>query len=514
VLEALGGPLDPVVAPVAVMWDGKGTLIPNRSTEPLDCTLHTEEGDERSWRQEPGTDFEIGPLPLGYHDLDTGRGTTRIISAPLRAPLRFERAWGVFMPLYALRTERDWGTGDLTDLEALIGWTKGMGGEFVATLPLFAAFLDEPLDPSPYAPVSRLFWNELYIDPLRTPEFRPEWIPELEELRRAELVDFRRAYSLKRRVLEQMAATMSDRRRSKLERFTHERPHLMEYARFRGHELFHLYAQFVADEQLRSLDGLNLDLPVGVHPSGFDVERFGVFASAVSAGAPPDGLFAGGQNWGFPPLHPLKSRTDGHRYFSDCIRTIASRSSVIRIDHVMGLHRLYWVPDGHEATDGAYVRYPADELYAVLTLEAHRHGTTIVGEDLGTVPRSVRRAMRKHGLLRSYVLQFEGDRAPRRDDAAYLSTHDTPTFAAYSKDLRGAVADLAAGDASLLVVALEDLWGEEQPQNVPGATQDEYPSFRRRAAKTLEEFRDDAAIKDVLAMVDELRARRKEVVPA
>ena len=172
---------------------------------------------------------------------------------------------------------------------------------------------------------------------------------------------------------------------------------------------YHLYVQWVADTQLAEIgDSLYLDLPVGVHPLGFDPWwEPDLFVDGVEGGAPPDAFFATGQSWGFRPLHPRALRDQGYRYPVACLRHIMRRASVIRIDHVMGLHRLYWVPDGFDAVDGVYVRYRLDEMLAVIALEADRTGTAVVGEDLGTVPDEVRAGMERSRMLRSWVFEFE-----------------------------------------------------------------------------------------------------------
>jgi 4-alpha-glucanotransferase len=342
-------------------------------------------------------------------------------------------------------------------------------------------------------------------------------------------------------------------------------------------ELRHLFAQW---EFERQLDGmvtggrqkrsgthrvdLAFDLPLGVHPDGFDAwrERH-VMVEGANAGAPPDRLFTKGQDWGFAPLHPDRVREDGYRYPIACLRSLMSRARFLRLDHVMGLHRLFFVPHGMPATAGTYVRYRPDEWYAILAIESRRSGCVVVGEDLGTVPRAVRHAMRRHGVLRSYVTELElwpGNEPPLAEpphaSVASLNTHDLSPFAGYLKGrdiddrariglfdedaahraheertrlierlvrflhqrglldeaknmksdaiLRAALAFLASSDASLVTVSLEDLWGEIEPQNIPG-TGPEEPNWRRRAAFTLEELFGSETALATLRMVDDLR---------
>jgi 4-alpha-glucanotransferase len=467
-----------------------------------------------------------------------------------RAP-RPDRTWGVFLPLYAVQSERGTGVGDLTDLEALMRWTSKHGARVFGTLPLFAAFLDDPFEPSPYSPASRLFFNELYVDVERTREFESNadvrellgsraLRGEIALLRRQRNLDLAAAYRVKRRLLEALAATPSADLDARLASFEQREPLVGRYAEFRSaretrgsvrgagdraaSERYHRYAQLVVHEQLDAVasseagGGLLLDLPLGVHPEGFDIQAFpDAFVHGVSVGAPPDGFFAGGQNWGFPPIHPQR----GIEYFRMVVRKLMRTAAVVRIDHVMGLHRQYWIPDGMAATEGVYVRYPADDLYAIVAEAAAEHGTTVVGEDLGTVGRDVRPMMRKHGFLSTYVAQFsirDDKRAPvappTRDQLACINTHDTATFARFWSDLGAEhqrtlkrfldagdtdvlgplLRFLARSDAPVVLVNLEDLWGEMEPQNVPGTSSGEHPNWTRRAARTLEELTTDDRI--------------------
>jgi len=451
---------------VVVAWDGAPTAVPDGSH-----TLALEDGEEIAWRGD-----RTPPVRLGYHVLDEER---HLIAAPRKAPRPDPTSWGVFLPLYALRTARSPVLADLTDLKTL---TETYG--LVGTLPLFATFDD---DPSPYSPVSRLFWNEAYLDVGRLDGPDDDY------------VDWPNVLERKREMIPV---------RTPPESWLASHPHAEDYARFRAKEggspELHLAAQYMLDEQLRGIGSLYLDFPVGVHPRGYDVSAFDIFMPGVSVGAPPDGFFRGGQNWGFPPVHPGKSAEHGHAYFRECVATAMRVAKILRIDHVMGLHRLFLIPDGFDATDGVYVRYPAGEYYAILTLEATRNECAVVGEDLGTVPRGVRSAMREHGLLRSYVYLFDPDGAIPRDALATLDTHDTATFAAWGeRELHPALQKLASSTAEVVVVNLEDLWAERRPQNVPGDSSG--PNWRRKAARTFESFCADGVVNTVLAEIDELR---------
>ncbi|MGH2720848.1 MAG: 4-alpha-glucanotransferase, partial [Actinomycetota bacterium] len=553
-----------------------------------------------------------GPLPPGYHRLELTlgplRGETLVISAPLTAPRARARGWGGFLPVYALRSERNWGVGDLTDLRALLDWTRRLGASMTATLPFFATFYNEPFDPSPYSPATRLFWNELYVDVTGVPELAasaeardllasPGLASELARLRGSETVEYQAVMALKRRVLELLAGAVTGRRRDAFEAFLRSDPLLDEYARFRGacdrlgrpwsawpdapragrlspgdvdegSAAYHRYAQWIAHEQLDCLADkggvgpLYLDLPIGTNPAGFDVWRErGSFVAGASAGAPPDEVFTRGQEWGFPPMHPDGVRRSGYRYPAECFRRMLRYAGVLRIDHVMGLHRLFVVPEGHSPSHGVYLRYPAEELYAVLLLEAHRAGAVLLGEDLGTVPSYVRTGMDRHDVHHSYVVEYEltGDdklRPPGGRDVASINTHDMPMFAAFwngadidtrlelgllgehdaagererrtrtrhllvdllrgeglldlerdasAEDvLRALLAHLASSEAPIVVVNLEDLWLEEGPQNVPGTSADR-PNWRRKARQSLEDMRSSHEVAALLEVVDRHR---------
>lgn len=617
--------------PVAVVWEGRPAqldlrLPAEKMTGRADCRLQLENGATLRWvvalaslpvaaaTTVEGVQYERRQLPLppglpwGYHrltlHLPARAAEVFIIAAPHRAYAppagAAGRLWGVFLPLYALRSRRNWGAGDFTDLKNLLRFVRPLGGGLAGTLPLLPAFLDEPFSPSPYEPVSRLFWNEFYLDIGQVPELRrspeaqdlfhtPAFQAAIKSLRAAPLVDYRRGMEVKRRVLECCAQTLfaeNSARLAALRRWAAKNPAVRDYARFRATvekqrtgwpawpdrlqrgmlqagdyapetARYHLYVQWLAHEQLQALAAqarengqrLYLDLPVGVHRHGYDVWRERrAFVPAVNAGAPPDAFFTGGQDWGVPPLHPEQIREQGYRYYIACLRHHLRHAGILRLDHVMGLHRLYWVPRSLPAREGVYVRYRAGEFYAVLTLESRRHQALLVGEDLGTVPDYVRTAMACHQICRMYVLPFEttGIHArplrPAPEDAlACLNTHDMPPFAAYwrqhkkdaaagaawpvyfyrrgllntptrqTKDmLRSCLAYLAAGRARLFMVNLEDLWLETAPQNVPGTT-DTPLNWRRKTRYTLEECSANPEIVATLRRIDQLRkaARRR-----
>ncbi len=617
------------VAPVAVVWDEAAPSVVIRGVDAgtkLRAVLAVEGGEERVVESRAselpvvesaeidGHHVEArklglgGPLPMGYHRVSIEHGThapatLTLIASPSRAFVREgTRAWGAFLPLYALESERSLGGGDATDLASLVRFVGELGGEMVGTLPLLATFLEEPFEYSPYAPVSRRFWNELFVDPIATREHARSaeakrltesdaFQAEAAALRAEPLVDYARRYALLRPALEALAETFFEDSgaESELRAFETHHPHLRDYARFRAaveehgspslfpanalenadprRIRYHLYAQLRAGEQLgHACDeaaklglGLYLDMPLGVHPEGYDAYREPAsFLSSLSAGAPPDALFTGGQKWGFAPMSPTGLRRSGYAYLRECLSHQMRGAGVLRIDHVMGLHRLYCIPDEMDATEGVYVHMPHEELYAVVCVESHRHQTMIVGEDLGTVPDAVREAMDRHALSRMYVLPFElrpeetmimG--AIGESSVASANTHDLPTWRGWwegrdidvrvemgltpaedaqtekrerkalahtladrlgvarepAATLEAALGALAGSDAHLLLVNLEDLWLEGSPQNVPG-THRERPNWRRKAARRLEAICTDTEVRRILSMIDDRRKRR------
>lgn len=563
-------------------------------------TLDLENGE--SWVEEgdarPGEQVYSTSPPHGYHrltlEVDGETLTGHLLSAPEVAwrPDDGARRWGVFAPLYAVRSGS--GAGNLGDLRRIAAWSTDRGAQLIGTLPLLAGFFEEPCEFSPYGPASRLFWNELYLDldGLDAPR-TADHTASAADLAARELVPYREQMALVRSRLEPVARKAWAERAGELEAALEARPDIADYARFRAvgdrhrdfwptwpererggdiqpgdYDLdawrYHAFAQLTVDRQLAELGGeteLYLDLPVGVHRFGYDTWRDpGYFATGASAGAPPDALFAGGQNWGSPPLHPVAARRSGHAYFAASVRAHMRHASLLRVDHVIGMHRLYWVPDGMAATEGCFVRSQAHELYAVLTIESHRNRCAVAGEDLGTVPPELPPALERHGLDGLYVGQFvmPSDASwpledPRSTTVASLGTHDTPTFAGYwagleiddrlsmglldddearrqhdsrsalraatctrfgvdaGGDPREAVLDawheqLARSPARVVLITLEDLLLEERPQNVPGTSSLERPNWRRRMARTLAEILGDARLGERLAAIG--RARR------
>lgn len=343
---------------------------------------------------------------------------------------------------------------------------------------------------------------------------------------------------------------------------------------------FHAWVQFELDRQLalaqsagRSAGlalGIQQDLAIGLAPDGADVWAFpGLFAAGASIGAPPDDYAPQGQDWGLPPLAPRPLRNDRYRYYIRLLRAAFAHAGSLRIDHVMGLFRLFWIPRGGPSAAGAYVRYPADDLLGILALESRRHQALVVGEDLGTVPDEVPRGLESWGILSSRVLLFEREGGGAfRASASYppramvtANTHDLPTLAAYFdgsdlalrrrlgllpdddalavaradrhaeiaaleerlraealldagvgepsfQELRAAIdAFLCRTPAALAGLSLDDLAGEREPVNLPGVPLERFPSWSRRMERSLDDLEADTDVVEALAAAARLRPR-------
>ncbi len=478
-------------------------------------------------------------LPWGCHllrvDTVRGPGETIVISAPPTMPrdARLERTAGLFAPTYAL-WERDRPLPSYMHLHELARSAKAAGLDIVSTLPLYAAFLDEPFDPSPYAPVSRLHWNEVYIDDAELPSAP---IPPL-----GDIIDWRGLAARRRGQLIEAATTLSSTMQDALTAFAAAHPDVGAYARFRASreasgslvvEQSHLLAQYLADQQLAAIRddpdaaALALDLPIGSHPNGYEVWADpSMFAPQMSVGAPPDSFFADGQNWGFPPPMPAAMHASGHRLWRHLIDRVGRHADVLRIDHAMAVHRLWWVPDGFSAHQGVYVTYPRDEILAVIAAAAAAAGVTIVGEDLGTVPSEVSEAFERWDVVGMYEEQFHLDdeelpHIPARTVAG-IRTHDmepiaelvaTTDTSEYRRRLGAAhrceiddswesVVDqmlerLSWSDAYLVIADLDDLLGERRPHNLPGRVGPEL--WSRRLDRPISETLGDHGVQRRLA---------------
>jgi 4-alpha-glucanotransferase len=446
------------------------------------------------------------------------------------------RVWGFGVNLYALRSARNWGIGDFSDLRRFVEIADRFGAGIVGINPLHALCWLDPEAASPYAPTSRFFLNPLYVDVEAVPEFfgdeaahalvaSPAFQRDLATARAAPLIRYDLVAACKRRVLELLYAAFRrdagvERRRAfgrflmgggaRLRRFAiyealterfandneqihgwlewppaYRDPSSLEVERF-AHEAqrrieFYRYLQFIADEQLAAVAaaaeamsiGLYRDLAVGVEANGAEVwseRRRYVLDRTV--GAPPDPLGPLGQNWGFPPLDPAELERDRGAYFGALLRANMAHAGALRIDHVMSLLRLFWIPRGAEPKDGSYVAYPFELLRDAVLDASRRTKSLVVGEDLGTVPDGFRDEMERAAILSYHLLLFErepGGRfsAPERYPSGALATattHDLPTLAGWALgrdiELRRRAGLVTSGDASsaLSLRRLEATW--------------------------------------------------------
>jgi 4-alpha-glucanotransferase len=596
----------PAVVVIAAQRAGKAPLTLRSDTDLSEPPEIVREDGERQTLAGPGPviasrtvdgqvftvrEIDIPPLPVGYHSLNTAAGSTWIFADPMQLPAPSGRLIGAFAPLYALHNSDAWQGGPtLKELEELAQWLGQFGGAF-ATLPLLAGFYDDSFESSPYRPVSRRHWNELYLDLATVPEMQisdqakalaenPRFAERGLTVADADEVDYKHWYNHKAELLSLLADACwsSSQRRQELETFLEGHSDIADYARFRAnnrHEpgsernersfQFHAYAQWQVRDQLGSMardlkgagPGLYLDMPVGVHPDGYDAWRDAdSFAPKMSAGAPPDDFFSEGQNWALPVLHPGRCSKNGHAHLRASVRAHLEFAGILRVDHVMGLSRLYWVPHGMTAKEGVYVNYPRHEQFAVLAIEAHRAGANVIGENLGTVPASIKDILSARRIGGMYVGIFDipnlakGKPAITPDCVASLNTHDTPTFASFcaggdivvqrelgiidEEELAPLIAErkaaiahllaksgchdigelrdhlhglLADSPAYLAMVTLEDLWLEALPQNVPG-TGPERANWRRRLSRSNDHIRHSPEIANLPQSLKALRSAR------
>jgi len=486
--------------------------------ESLNCTESKEIDGALIERRE----LEISvAVAEGYHHLtlreldhdDPLSGDLPVIVAPrscyVPAGLQGEgRVWGPALQLYGLRSRRNWGIGDFTDLSRLIEYFAERGAGVIGVNPINALFSHNPYHKSPYSPSSRLFLNPLYLDIEALPDFResrkaqeavqnPQFQVGLASLRESELVDYAGVSAAKKAILDILYQHFrdhhldsgNDRGRAfwdfqekggeplrlyglfeALQEHFHgddpsvwgwpvwpepfrypSSPAVLRFAEEQREriEFFH-YLQWHASLQLgavgrRSFElglnvGLYADLPVSVDGAGAETWMYQeVYAQEVRVGAPPDDFNLKGQDWGLPPLIPTKLRERAYAPFIATLRNNMRHAGALRIDHVMGLMRLFWVPSGRSPAEGAYVRYPFEDLVAILALESQRNRCLVVGEDLGTVPDEVRETLLPQEILSYRLFYFEKDeigafKAPPDYPAQALvaaTTHDLPTFAGY-----------------------------------------------------------------------------------
>ena len=514
------------------------------SSKPTDAELLV---DGASVEVTFGADRLILPsgLPVGCHPLRVaadGHVTESLVVVAPGAMPGFdptERSSCLFVPAYAL-WEHDQPLPSFAHLADLARRATDFGVDMIATLPLYAAFLDEPFDPSPYSPISRLHWNEVYLSDAGLPDAPVPVVggPDL-----GGEVDWRVLAERRRGQLLRAALDCNDELVAELDRFVLAHPDIGSFARFmasrdsRGDvvvERSHVLAQYLADRELRAVGqegsaSLSLDLPIGSHPQGWEAWAHPqLFATSMSVGAPPDTFFTEGQNWGFSPQLPAAMRQTGYELWRQMVARAGRYCDLLRIDHVMAVHRLWWVPEGQPADRGVYVRYPQDELLAVIAAEAARAGVGIVGENLGTVPPEVDAALDAWNVLGMHEEQFHLDGPELADipgrSVAGVRTHDMAPFATVADDpaaaddlsayrlrlgsdlepdeplLDAIIVRLASSDAQIVVVDLDDLIDETRPHNLPGRVVDGI--WRRRLDRPTSETLADERIARRLGLLE------------
>jgi 4-alpha-glucanotransferase len=531
-------------------------------------------------------------LPLGVYRLQVSDATTAedvpLISAPERAfGGEFDRCWLLAAQLYGLRSARNWGMGDFTDLASLIELADHLGADGVGLNPLHVLFDDRPGDCSPYSPNSRLFLNALYIDVEKLPEFQldSETREALARLRAGDVVDYVGVAGLKwralRRAFAAFKANAKPGRQQDFDKFRAERGTLLSHfacfevlrhkfgkpwwewpvewrqpddatcAALRqgedaGEIEFVEFVQWTADRQLGAAAdlakrlgmkvGLYLDVAVGVQADGFDAWNEQVAISRhLGVGAPPDPLNTAGQTWGLAGFNAVGLEFESFAPYRDMLRASMRHAGAIRLDHVLGLKRLYLVPQGFSARDGVYVQMPFEALLAVTAQESVANRCVVIGEDLGTVPEGFRDQIADWGIWSYLVMMFERDDGGSfRSIDHYLTnalvtfnTHDLSTYAGWRSfgdltlkrslgidpgesddarwhalamldevlrhhtidrnDLYSVANFLARTKSRLLAISLEDLLGMVDQPNIPG-TVNEHPNWRRRLPVPIEEM--------------------------
>ena len=542
-----------------------------------------------------------GDLPCGYHDLRL-RGTDvtrRLIVSPGRAHLPGPAVtWGWAAQVYALWSPESWGVGDLADLRTLAAWSASVGAGTVLINPLNAVTPVRPRGISPYYPTSRRFLDPLYLRVEEVPGAGSvDGLDRLADRARANAregrIDRDDAFTAKLTALARIwrevpgageepgFRALLDQRGADLHAFAvfcvlaeqdgsgwrdwpaeYGHPDNAEVARFAEEHAdrvrFHQWLQWLCEEQLAGAAeriALLGDLPIGADPDGFDAWAWqDVLAEGVTVGAPPDELGPQGQNWMLPAFVPWKLRAARYEPYIALLRAAMRQVQGLRIDHVLGLFRLFWIPPGGRAADGTYVRMPAGELLDILALESHRTGTFVVGEDLGTVEEGVRDELDARDILRYQVWWFEEDALETWSPKALasVSTHDLPTVAgvwtgADEDELRtmgqepdgvwhaklrariaaaaGVAHDAVTSDAivglhrhvarvpnRIVVAQLDDALGVARRINVPGTDRRERPAnWTQPLPQPVSALGDDPTVRAVAGAM--ARGREERVTP-
>jgi 4-alpha-glucanotransferase len=570
--EVIGTPPEDLLerAPIVVR--------PGDALEVDEAEVECEDGLTRHVDGELPEDF-----PLGYHRLRTPDGRVRrLIVSPGRCWLpEGWRAWGWAVQLYATRGRDSWGIGDLGDLRTLREMAQAQGAGFVLVNPLHAVAPTPGQEDSPYLPATRRFRNPIYLRVAEVPG--ADAVDGEADAGRAlgggELIDREAVWALKRRVLQRVFDAGSDDQPFR-DWWWHQGQPLMDWATWctladehgpdwhtwpkelqdprgeavagyaAGHErevAFHAWLQWLLDVQLRAAtEGITViqDLPIGVAGGGADAWAWqDVLAQGVTVGAPPDAFNALGQDWGSPPLVPWRLQAADYEPFIQSIRATMAGAGGLRVDHVMGLFRLWWVPADGSAADGAYVRYPYEDLLDIVALESHRAQAIVVGEDLGTVEDGVREAMAEHGILSYKLLWFEDDEPAQwpAEAMAAVTTHDLPTIpglwtgadlveqreyglgteaelerarvhllgrlnglpsgASPAEAVEAAYRRLATAPCALISATLDDALGVERRPNMPGAK--DRPNWRLPLPVPTEELAGHPGVRAVARVLAE-----------
>ncbi|HEX3631104.1 MAG TPA: 4-alpha-glucanotransferase [Casimicrobiaceae bacterium] len=631
---------------------------------PVDWRIDLETGESLQGTAMPdavpgGDEAQVLQIPLpqatGYHALTVRGATTqaplasaRLIVTPSRCytpPLLAggSRIWGLALQLYALRSHRNWGIGDFTDLRNAVATAGAAGADFVGTNPLHALFPARPDAASPYSPSNRAALNVLYIDveavgdftgckAARARVYSPAFQSALARLRAFDHVDYEAVARLKFEILallydhfreHQLGASPGERGRA-FRDFQRERGPALKlhglfdalhehvaattgdrggwrtwpaeyrppsataddelYRRHADRAEYFQYLQWQAELQLGAASeqaracgmaiGLYGDFAVGADAGGAETwSQSAVYAPDMHIGAPPDDFNLRGQDWGLPPMLPQRLKAAGYAPFVTVLRAAMRHAGALRIDHVMALMRLFWVPEGAAAVDGAYVAYPFSELLGIVALESRRNRCLVIGEDLGTIGPGVRAALGAAGVLSYRPLYFERTNdaefaPPERYPAQALvtvGTHDLPTLSgfwtgrditvrkrlrfysdddAYAQQLaarsrdRGKLRDaleragvLDAADAprrmtvdlmiavhrflartpsSVMAVQLEDVFGQDAQVNLPSTTEDQYPNWRRKLGVPLESWASNRRFAALTRMLRKERPRQHD----
>ena len=457
-----------------------------------------------------------------------------------------ERAWGWAIQLYALRSRDSWGIGDMGDLRRFARWARASGASLLLLNPLSAQRPTLPYQPSPYYASTRRFRNVIYIavDELEGAQ-HVDFSSEREEAQRLNgqrLIDYDRVFALKSQALRKIFAA-SPRPKGLASYFVREGSALRDFAGFNA-ELdpsssvdFEMWLQFHVDRQLAIAAteiGLISDVPVGFASDGFDGRRFqGFVAPGMRVGAPPDEFFRDGQDWGLAAINPWRLATGHWVPFVDAVRSAGRHMTGVRLDHVMSLFRLFWIPEGRGAVDGAYVKYPAPALLELLAAESRRAGAFIIGEDLGLVEPRVRKSLNRKGSLSYRLVWFESSNPDEwpHDAVAAVGTHDLPTIAGIwtltepetrLHHLREKLVSLtnlpegtepvdvavetyrrlAHGKPRIVLVSMEDALGVHERPNVPG-TIDEFPNWRLSLPVPLEDIEKADGVRRIAEVMKE-----------